>query len=149
MTQYQNSIGTRKIFHTLGIVALALLPVATHSAVLSPSEIVNLWIQVYPNDLKAAVALTTDNFRKGQSAQQWIETRKKDLAGSQLQYLGGNVTSETIKGNSAVVGFHAHISSLAGELILEEEYHLQKQPEGGWIIDEVKTDEEHPFGYDL
>ena len=146
MTDHQASVGTQSIFHTLGIFVLVFFPFTAHSAMLSPSEIVNLWIQVYPNDLKAAVALTTDNFRKGQSEPQWIETRKKALAGSQLQYLGGNVISETLKGDSAVVVFQAHISSLVGEQILEEVYHLQKQPEGGWIIDAIKVTEEDPSG---
>jgi len=109
-----------------------------------PSEIVNLWVQVYPNDLQASVALTTDNFRKGQSKQQWIQARKKALAGSRLQYLGGNVISETIKGDSAIVAFQAEVISLVGEEVREEVYFLQKLLDGGWVIDAIQKKEEDP-----
>lgn len=127
---------------------LFFVPLLAQGAILTPSEVIKLWIQLYPADLKAAAALTTRDFRKGQDETEWIEANKKSLGDSKFHYLGGKVISETIDGEDAVVVFQGHFVSVIGEQIEEEVYYLKKQLDGGWLIDSVEMKEDHVLGHD-
>ena len=149
MNSQQTSRGTLATRCLLGSLVLIFLPLITQGAILSPSEIVNLWIQVFPKDLKAAAALTTKDLRKGKNENQWVEAHQKSVADSKFHYLGGKVISETIDHDAAVVVFQAHFTSVLGEQIGEEVYHLKKQLDGGWLIDAVEMKQDHILGHEL
>ena len=132
---------------SLCLVLLGLLTwVSAAGGVLTPSEVVQLWIQVYPHDLKTAARLTTAKLRKGQSPEEWIRQTESALKDLGFHYLGGKVTSEEVTGGQAIVIFHAQISTVIGEQIQEEQYHLRKQADGGWLIDGIDVGQEHFLG---
>lgn len=140
--------GTLVVHQVFWVLVFVYLPLITYSAIVSPSEIVKLWIQFYPTDMKAAAALTTKVFRKGQNEPQWIEAQKNSLGDSKFHYLGAKVISESIEGEDAVVVIQANFSSVIGEQIEEEVYHLKMQPEGGWLINAVEIKEDPVLGHD-
>ena len=110
---------------------------------LSPAEIVKLWIQVYPKDMKSAAAITTQAFRKGQTPADWIASKEETLKDLELHYLGGNIISEKLEGDVSVVHFNAHLSTVLGDHTQEEVYRLRKQVDGGWLIESIEVEDEH------
>ena len=114
--------------------------------ILSPSQVVQLWIQVYPLQMYQASRFTTVEFRKGLSKEEWVALQEQALKDLQFHYLGGKVVSENVEGDQAVVLFHAEISTILGEHIQEEQYILKKQLDGGWLIDEIMVGQEQLLG---
>ena len=110
---------------------------------LGPAEIVKLWIQVYPKDMKTAAAITTQGFREGQTSADWIASKEEMLKGLDFHYLGGKILSEQIEGEVAEVHFHAHLHTVVGDQTQEEVYRLRKQANGGWLIESIEVADEH------
>jgi len=130
------------------IIALAFMFMVCHVALvtggtLTPTQVVQMWIQVYPHHMSQAATLTTLKMRRGLSKDEWIKKRESALKGLQFRYLGGKVISEKVTGNQAVVVFHAIFSALMGKEIQEEQYRLRKQLDGGWLIDHIEIGPEH------
>ena len=131
-----------------GLIGLALtilffLPLMVNGAFLSPTEVVRMWIQVYPHQMNHAAALTTPRLRGGLSREEWIQKKESALKRLPFRYLGGKVVSESVTGDQAVVVFHAKFSILNGKQIHKEEYRLRKQLDGGWLIDQIEFGPEH------
>jgi len=132
-----------------GLIGLALtilffLPLMVNGAFLSPTEVVRMWIQVYPHQMNHAAALTTPRLRGGLSREEWIQKKESIMKGIHFRYLGGKMISESVTGDQAVVVFHAKFSTtLLGKQIQKEEYRLRKQLDGGWLIDQIEFGQEH------
>ncbi len=112
---------------------------------LTPTQVVQQWIAVYPKDLDTAVTLTTINLRQGWSQKDWVRTKKAPLAVTQLRYLDGEILSEEITGIQAIVMVNAHISTIVGEQMQQERYRLLRV-KGKWLIDSVKVLTERVLG---
>ena len=110
---------------------------------LSPAEIIKLWIQVYPKDMKSAAAITTSGFRNGQTSADWIASKEEMLKDLEFHYLGGKIISEKPEGDVYEVHFHAHLSTVMGDQTQEEVYRLRKQADGGWLIESIEVEDEH------
>jgi len=132
------------------LVALPLLPQSPLPAwaleqALTPTQVVQQWLTVYPKDLNTAATLTTINLRQGWSQKEWVRTKKALLAMTQLRSLGGEILSEEISGIQALVMVNAHISTIVGEQIQQELYRLLRV-NGQWLIDEMKVVAERFLG---
>ncbi len=127
-----------KTWGLIGLASLAVLspPTWALEQALTPSQVVQHWITVYPKDLDTAVTLTTINLRQGWSQKEWVRTKKAPLAVTQLRYLDGEVLSEEITGIQAIVMVNAHISTSVGEQVQTERYRLLRV-KGQWLIDDV------------
>ncbi len=112
---------------------------------LTPSQVVQHWITVYPKDLDTAVTLTTANLRDGWSQKEWVRTKRALLAVTQLRSLDGEVLSEEITGIQAIVMVNAHISTIVGEQVQTERYRLL-HTNGQWLIDDVTVVAERFLG---
>ena len=110
---------------------------------LSPAEIVKLWIQVYPKEMKSAAAITTQGFRDGQTSADWIASKEEMLKGLDFHYLGGKIISEKLEGEVSEIHFHAHLATVLGDQTQEEVYRLRKQADGGWLIESIEVADEH------
>jgi len=111
----------------------------------SPSQIVQHWLTVYPKDLNTAVTLTTATLRDGLSPESWVRNRKAILANLGLEYLDGQVLSEDITGNRAVVTLKVYLSTTIGDQVQRERYTLRRI-NGQWLIDEMKVVAERFLG---
>ncbi len=127
----------------LAVTLLFFLPLMVKGSVFSPAQVVHLWVQVYPHQMKQAAALTTPSLRGGLSKDEWIQKKESIMKGLHFRYLGGKVVSESVTGHQAVVVFHAKFSTLNGKQIHKEEYRLRKQLDGGWLIDQIEFGPEH------
>ena len=128
----------------LTLIILFFLPLMVKGAFLTPTEVVRMWIQVYPHQMNHAAALTSSRFRGGLSREKWIQKKESIMKGLQFRYLGGKMISESVTGDQAVVVFHAKFSTtLLGKQIQKEEYRLRKQLDGGWLIDQIEFGQEH------
>ncbi len=127
----------------LALTIVFFLPFMVKGAVLSPTQVVHLWIQLYPHQMKQAAALATSRLRGGLPREEWIQKQETMLKDLQFRYLGGKVVSESVTGDQAVVVFHAKFSTLNGKQIHKEEYRLRKQLDGGWLIDQIEFGPEH------
>ncbi len=92
----------------------------------SPSQVVQHWITVYPKDLNTAVTLTTANLRDGLSPESWVRNRQAILANLGLEYLDGQVLSEEVTGNRAVVTLKVYLSTTIGDQVQRERYTLRR-----------------------
>jgi len=127
----------------LVLTILFFLPLMVKGAVLSPAQIVHMWIQVYPHQMNQAAVLTTPRLRGGLSREEWIQKKESVLKRLHFRYLGGKVVSESVTGDQAVVVFHAKFSTLNSKQIYKEEYRLRKQLDGGWLIDQIEFGPDH------
>ena len=132
------------------IFALSLLPQSPLPSwglekALTPSQIVQHWITVYPKDLDTAVTLTTTTLRDGPSPESWVRNRQTTLTNLVFQYLDGEVLSEEITGNRAVVTLKAYLSATLGDQVQRARYRLRRI-NGQWLIDEVKVVAERFIG---
>lgn len=89
---------------------------------LTPSQVVQQWIAVYPKDLDTAVTLTTPKLRNGLTPERWIRHFKSILANLGLEHLDGQVLSEEITGNRAVVMLKAYLSTIIGDQVQRERW---------------------------
>ncbi len=100
---------------------------------------------VYPKDLNTAVRLTTANLRDGLSPESWVRNRQALLLNLGLEYLDGEVLSEKITDNRAVVTLKAYLSTTIGDQVQNERYTLRRI-NGQWLIDDVTVVAERFLG---
>lgn len=106
---------------------------------LTPREVVEKWLQVYPGNLEQAAELTTTTFREGASKEEWIAIRGPFLKNLELKYIRAKVVHEKKVGKETHVIVHAHVVTLGGDHPQDELYILVPNPEGGWFIDAVEV----------
>jgi len=111
----------------------------------SPSQVVEQWFAVYPKDLNTAVTLTTPKMRNDLTPERWINNSKSALANLGLEILDGQVLSEEITGNRAVVTLKAYLSTTIGDQVQRERYTLRRV-EGRWLIADVNVVAERFLG---
>jgi len=111
----------------------------------SPSQVVQHWLTVYPKDLDTAVTLTTPKMRNDLTPERWIRHFKSILANLGLEHLDGQVLSEEITGNRAVVMLKAYLSTIIGDQVQRERYTLRRI-NGQWLIDHVTVVAERFLG---
>ncbi len=104
---------------------------------LTPGDVVQLWLTVYPDNLDRAATMTTLNFRQGIPRQDWIDAQDPILRGLRLKYGQGRILYEDIQGNEARVILRVPVSSWMGSAVKDELYSLVKGEEGLWFIDRV------------
>lgn len=107
------------------------------AAPLTPGEVVQLWLTVYPSNLDRAANMTTLNFRHGISREDWIDSQGPLLQGLQMKYGKGQIVYEDIRGNEARVILRVQVSSWMGSAVKDELYSLVKGEEGLWFVDRV------------
>ncbi len=74
-----------------------------------------------------------------------MRNRKALLLNLGLEYLDGEVLSEEITGNRAVVTLKAYLSTTIGDQVQRERYTLRRV-EGQWLIDDVAVVAERFLG---
>ena len=111
----------------------------------SPSQVVQHWLTVYPKDLNTAVTLTTPKMRNDLPPERWINHSKAALANLGFQYLDGEVLSEEVTGNRAVVTLKVYLSTTIGDQVQREQYRLRRI-NGQWLIDSVEVVAERFLG---
>jgi len=104
---------------------------------MTPGEVVQLWLTVYPDNLERAANMTTLDFRQGVSRRDWIESQQPLLRGLHLKYGKGRVLYEEIRGDQAQVLLRVRVSSWMGSSVKDELYSLVKGEEGLWFVDRV------------
>ncbi len=132
------------------LVALPLLPPSPLPSwaleqAQTPSQIVQHWMTVYPKNLDTAVTLTTATMRNDLTPERWIRHSKALLLNLGLEYLDGQVLSEEVTGNRAVVTLKAYLSTTIGDQVQHERYTLRRI-NGQWLIDEMKVVAERFLG---
>jgi hypothetical protein len=123
----------------VGLLIMLLAPgqIGAQSSPLTPREVVQLWLTVYPDNLERAANMTTLNFRQGISHQDWIDGQGPILQGLKMKYGQGRVLYEDIQGEEARVILRVRVSSWMGAATKDELYSLVKGEEGLWFIDRV------------
>lgn len=106
---------------------------------LTARQVVEQWLESYPQHLHRAVALTTSSFREGMSQEEWVATRGLFLKGLGLKYVRAKVVNEEFGGHEAHVMVQAHIVTMMGDQPQDELYILVSNPGGGWLIDQVEV----------
>jgi len=104
----------------------------------TPTEVVQHWLTVYPKDLNTAVTLTTPKMRNDLTPERWIRQFKAALENLGLEYQNGEILSEEITGNRAVVTVKAYLSTTIDDQVQRERYTLRRV-DGRWLIDEVNV----------
>ena len=130
------------ILHSLLVVPN---PAPSGTSTSSPSQVVQHWITVYPKDLNTAVGLTTANLRDGLAPESWVRNRQAILVNLGLEYLDGEILSEEITGNRAIVTLKVYLSTTLGDQVQQERYRLRRI-DGQWLIDDVKVVAERFLG---
>ena len=74
-----------------------------------------------------------------------MRNRQAILANLGLEYLDGQVLSEEITGNRAVVTLKVYLSTTLGDQVQNERYTLRRV-EGQWLIDDVTVVAERFLG---
>ena len=100
---------------------------------------------VYPKNLDTAVTLTTPNMRNDLTPERWTRHSKAALANLGFQILDGQVLSEEITGNRAVVTLKVYLSTTLGDQVQRERYTLRRV-KGQWLIDDVTVVAERFIG---
>ena len=141
MTEAQDRHSSPSWLHAIvgSLLILCVFPggVRAQPLPLTPSEVVQLWLTVYPDNLDRAANMTTLNFRQGISRQDWIEGQELILKGLRMKYGKGRVLYEDIQGEQARVILRVRVSSWMGSANKDELYSLVKGEEGLWFIDRV------------
>ena len=104
---------------------------------LTPGEVVQLWLTVYPDNLDRAASMTTLNFRQGIPRQDWIDSQGPILKGLKMKYGQGEIMYEEVRGSEARVILRVQVSSWMVSAVKDELYSLVKGEEGLWFIDRV------------
>ena len=104
---------------------------------LTPGEVVQLWLTVYPDNLDRASSMTTLNFRGGIPRQDWIDSQEPILQGLKMKYGRGKIMYEEVRGSEARVILRVQVSSWMVSAVKDELYSLVKGEEGLWFIDRV------------
>jgi len=106
---------------------------------LTPRQVVEQWLQVYPGQMEQAAELTTAAFREGVSKEEWIATQEPFLKNLGMKYVRAKVVHEEPVRQETHVMVHAHIVTLMGDHPQDELYILVSNPDGGWLIDQVEV----------
>ena len=115
-------------------------PASTETAV--PSEVVRSWANTFPHTPLLAVSYTTEHFRDGRTPMDWVNDIKQGWPQIDFRYETGQVQSGWIEGTSALVFFKATGKSVWGAHERREEYRLIQNPQGHWLINDMRLVEE-------
>jgi len=99
----------------------------------TPSQIVQKWLSLYPNDLAQAATITSWGMRDGLSTKKWIDRIKMTMG--EFQYMDGQLVTEEIMKDKATVIVDAKITSVLGEQLQREQFKLSIV-ENQWMIDD-------------
>lgn len=105
----------------------------------TPRQVVEEWLHVYPGQIEQAAEMTTAAFREGVSKDEWIATQGPYLRNLRMKYVRAKIANEEMVGDEAHVIVHAHITTLMGDHPQDELYILLKDPEDKWVIDKVEV----------
>jgi len=83
--------------------------------------------------------------RNDLSPERWIRHSKVLLLNLGLEYLDGEVLSEKITGNRAIVTLKVYLSTTIGDQVQRERYTL-RQINDQWLIDDVNVVAERFLG---
>lgn len=106
---------------------------------LTPRQVVEQWLHVYPGDIEQAAELTTATFREGVSKEEWISRQGAHLRNLGMKYVRAKIAHEEMVEEEAHVIVHAHIITLMGDHPQDELYILIKNPDGRWMIEQVEV----------
>lgn len=105
----------------------------------TPRQVVEEWLHVYPGQIEQAAELTTSAFREGVPKEEWIATQEPFLKNLGMKYVRAKIVHEEAVGQETHVMVHAHIVTLTGDHPQDELYILVPNPDGGWLIDQVEV----------
>lgn len=108
-------------------------------SLMTPREVVEKWLKVYPGNLEEAAELTTTVFREGASKEEWVATRGPFLKNLGMKYVRAKVVHEETVGKETHVMVHAHIVTLGGDHPQDELYILVQGQDNSWLIDQVEV----------
>ena len=123
---------------TMWVVGIGIAGSQEPSA-LTPRQVVEEWLYVYPGKIEQAAELTTAAFREGASKEEWIATQGPFLKNLGMKYVRAKVVHEEVVGPETHVMVHAHIVTLMGDHPQDELYILLPNPDGGWLINQVEV----------
>ena len=106
---------------------------------ITPRQVVEQWLQVYPGNMDRAADMTTQDFREGVSKEEWIATRGPFLKNLGMKYIRARIAHEEMVGKEAQVIVHAHIATFMGDHPQDELYILIPNPDRGWLINQVEV----------
>ena len=112
---------------------------AKEPSTMTPRQVVEQWLHVYPGNIDRAVDMTTQDFREGVSKEEWVATRGPFLKNLGMKYIRAKIVHEEIMGKEAQVIVHAHIATLMGDHPQDELYILVPHPDRGWLINHVEV----------
>jgi len=107
--------------------------------VVTPRQIVEQWLQVYPGQIDQAAELTTAAYRGGASKAEWIATQGPFLKNLGMKYVRAKVVNEEVVGQEIHIMVHAHIVTLMDDHPQDELYILVPNPDDGWLINQVEV----------
>ncbi len=106
--------------------------------VLTPREVIERWVRVYPDHLEQAVTMTTYEFRSGVPQEEWVATQKPFLKNLAMQYVRAKIVHEEVRDGEAHVIVQAHIKTRMGDHPQDELYILTPGPNGEWLINAIE-----------
>jgi hypothetical protein len=112
---------------------------AQKPSTITPRQVVEQWLQLYPGNMDRAADMTTQKFREGVSKEEWIALREPFLKNLEMKYIRAKIVHEEIKEKEAHVIVHAHIATLMDDHPQDELYILIPNSDGGWLIDQVEV----------
>jgi len=95
------------------LILIVLIPIA-HAEENSPRAVVLQWTKIYGVDYYRAADLTTLEFRKRKSKDEWADQISEILGSVKYRHLGGKVIEEQISGDRAMVVLDARIFTIVG-----------------------------------
>ncbi len=129
------------------IASLILAPATglAQDTTLSAYEFVQQWNQTYGLDHQRAAAMTTKQYRSGQSEEAWVETFGPFLDYVKYKHLGGELISEHTEAHKARIVLKSTVDSVNGPVAQHEIYDLVKI-DGTWLVDyiDIKDEEFNP-----
>lgn len=133
MTLFQTSKSLLVGSLCIAVACASLMISCTGGPDQTPSQIVQKWLSLYPNDLAQAATITSWGMRDGLSAEKWIDRIKMTMG--EFQYMDGQVVTEEIMKDKATVIVDAKITSVLGEQLQREQFKLSIV-ENQWMIDD-------------
>ena len=106
---------------------------------MTPREVVERWVQVYPGNMTQAAELTTVEFREGLSKREWIDTQGAHLRNLGMKYVRAKIAHEEQKKGEAHIIVHAHIKTVMGDHPQDELYILVRNSVGQWLVNTVEV----------
>ena len=106
---------------------------------MTPREVVEQWLQVYPGNMTQAAELTTVEFREGLSKREWIDTQGPHLRNLGMKYVRAKIAHEEVIKAEAHIIVHAHIKTVMGDHPQDELYILVQNSLGQWLVNTVEV----------